>query len=75
MVTVMDCPIHYRNFISLPTPPPHPQEYDCPLSLVTAKNAHTNIQSVPWKTTDLFSQIIFASMCVLGSIVVVKDHV
>lgn len=69
----MDCPIHYRNFISLPAPPP--EEYDCPLSLVTAKNAHTNFQSVPWKTTDLFSQIIFASMCVLGSIVVAKDCV
>lgn len=45
-----------------------PKCQQCPLSLVTPKNAHTNVQSVPWKTTDLFSQIIFASVHVLGTV-------
>lgn len=36
-------------------------------SLVTPKNAHTNFYSIPWKTTDLFSQTIFASIHVPGT--------
>lgn len=34
---------------------------------MTPKNAHTNFYSVPWKTTDLLSQTIFASIHVPGT--------